>query len=563
MNQEATHAIVVVVHELLEAQGAEHWKSTELGLFIFGIAVAEASVKSLQRGELKDLLPLVLPRAASICADGAAPEFLRARAFAALTKSGDVICELHKQDVPDMLRAAAAGLAIGGPLTVRVCALRAFCRFLSKVDSEPASKLLVDHGVLASLGNLVQGADDELLHLALECLCVIVRLLPHAMVSVGGSLAALILEIWRRSASDPLVHLQVLDLVSSCAASDPSLQRTMEEVLTPAVLADLQPGVDPIAAASAVELYGVLLKRAAVPLQQRLWDCSAPLLEVVLRSDESRLLQNACESLVCLVQRAPQQIVDGGLLEKLLLGLSHLLGPELDDDACFFVGPLAMLILSQYGSTLPAHLTVGLLRALVTRLGRAERQYLQQELIVVCARLLYEDLQGVLAALAGMSVPAGGKEANGLELLLTIWLRNTKEIRARRARNVSISALCRLYTRCLEDEQLRSLRPGADVPLPEQLLAAIVVGLEFENERCRKLREQKHAAVDSDEEDDDDDDEEIDSDDDRQGLKGGRLLSDLLDLEDFDDDGDVEGFEGDLSESVLPLSCKHSRLLAG
>jgi len=184
---------------------------------------------------------------------------------------------------------------------------------------------------------------------------------------------------------------------------------------------------------------------------------------------------------------------------------------------------------------------------------------------VVCARLLHEDLQGVLAALAGMSVPAGGKEANGLDLLLTVWLRSVKEIRARRARNVSVSALCRLHTRCTEDEQLRSLRPGgANEPLAEQLLAAIVQGLEFENERCRKLREAKHLAVDSDEEDDDDDDEEIDDDDDgRQGLKGGMLLSELLDLEDLDDsDGDEGGDTFHQLEQADPLASLDVRQVA-
>lgn len=71
---------------------------------------------------------------------------------------------------------------------------------------------------------------------------------------------------------------------------------------------------------------------------------------------------------------------------------------------------------------------------------------------------------------------------------------------ARRARNVTVSALCRLHERCGEDEALRSLRiDGA--PLPERLLAAIAAALEFENERHgRSLK--AAAAVDAESDED-------------------------------------------------------------
>jgi len=98
----------------------------------------------------------------------------------------------------------------------------------------------LEHGVLASLGALMQAADEELLHLTLESLCLIVKQCPGAMVSVEASLAALILEIWRRCAADPMVHLQVLDLVSCATGSDARLQQSLEERLLPAVFADLQ-----------------------------------------------------------------------------------------------------------------------------------------------------------------------------------------------------------------------------------------------------------------------------------------------------------------------------------
>uniref|UniRef100_A0A7S1LUU4 Importin-7/11-like TPR repeats domain-containing protein n=1 Tax=Alexandrium catenella TaxID=2925 RepID=A0A7S1LUU4_ALECA len=365
------------------------------------------------------------------------------------------------------------------------------------------------------------------------------------MVSAEAAVAPLVLEVWRRCAADPLAHLQVLDLVSCATACDARLQRAMEEHLLPAVRSDLRIGTDAHLAASSIELYGVLLKRASVPLGPQLWECVDLLLPVVMRSDESGLMQNATEVLCSLVQRSPEQLSERGCLQPLLQCVERLLGPSLDDDACLHVGQLAMLVLSQFGALLPADLTLGLLRALVARLVRAERPYLRQELVVVVARLLCQDLHGTLTALSGMMVAAAdGSSRGGLEALLSTWLEISKEIRAKRARSITVSALCRLHERCLEDGHLQAMRVR-DAPMAEQLLGAIVAGLEFENERCQRLREAKLDMGS------DDDDEEAEDDEDDDGLGGpgggGKLLSELLDLDDFEELSDASEEEGELA----------------
>eukprot|EP00931_Biecheleriopsis_adriatica_P087931 TRINITY_DN62333_c0_g1_i1.p1 TRINITY_DN62333_c0_g1~~TRINITY_DN62333_c0_g1_i1.p1 ORF type:complete len:1002 (-),score=229.71 TRINITY_DN62333_c0_g1_i1:51-3056(-) len=558
--REGARAVAGMVGELLErgessrAAGDPHaWKLSEVSLYIFGIASTEVSVKALQRGELGPLVPTVLTKCAQLSGDKAAPEFLRARAFSLLHRLADAVCQLAKAEVPKLLEASAAGLAPGEPLVVRVSACRVFCRFLTNVQDDALRQdLLLNKGVLSSLGSLLRDADEELLHLCLECLCIIVKQCPGTMVAVERDLAPLILEIWRRCASDPLVHMQVLDLVSCCVGSDARLQTSMEERLLPAVATDLQAGADPHLASSAIELFGVLLKRAAVPFGPKIWACAGPVVATAMLSDESMMLQNACETLVSLVQRSPQQVVDGGLLEPLLRLVERLLGPDLEDDACLYVGPFAMLLFAQYGSVLPGELKVGLLRALVTRLTRAERPYLRQELVVVFARLLHEDLGGALAALAGIEVPSGeaGARRGALELLLSTWLGYAKEIRAKRARNVTVSALCRLHERCREDSQLGSLRTldQPDRPLPHQLLEAIVAGLEFENDRCKRLNDVDDKALECE---DDEDDEEDDDDDDVKPGACSKKLSDLIDMEDWlDDDDDGSDAGGDTFQEL-------------
>lgn len=204
----------------------------------------------------------------------------------------------------------------------------------------------------------------------------------------------------------------------------------------------------------------------------------------------------------------------------------RLLGPDLEDDACLYVGPLAMLLFANYGRMLPVQLQVGLLQALVLRLARAERPYLRQELVVVFARLLHEDLNGSLNALANMEVNGS---TGGLQLLMSTWLACAPEIRARRARNITVSALCRVHERCKEDAQLQSQL--GEAARPDRLLQAILAGLEFENLRCSQLRDAGAKALDEDSDDEDEDAEED------KEHKHNVFLSDFLDLEDIDSDG--------------------------
>merc|ERR1711920_270563 len=113
----------------------------------------------------------------------------------------------------------------------------------------------------------------------------------------------------------------------------------------------------------------------------------------------------ACEVLCTLVKRSPDQLNQGGMISSLLQCVERLLGPDLDDEGCIYVAPFATVLLSQFSSLLSSDLITGLLRALALRLARAERPFLQQEIIVLFARLILEDLAGVTTMLGGFQIP--------------------------------------------------------------------------------------------------------------------------------------------------------------
>lgn len=565
--RETTKALAALIGDLLErgergraAGEATAWKLSEVALFLFGIAAPECQTKSLQTGDLAPVVPTALSTAARLCAEVSTPEFLRSRAFFTLWKCGDAVKVLVPADVPALLTAAASGLAQHEPKAVRVSACRAFCRFLTAVtDTAFRDALLLEKGVLASLASLVRDSDEELLHLTLESLTLIVRLCASTIGSVSTAFAELVVEIWQQLSSDPLVHMQVLDLVSCAASNDPRLQTALEAALLPKVMEALQLQDEetrrPLACA--VEMLGVLLKRAAVPFTGPLWACVQGMMPAAMKYDESGLLQNFCDTLCLAIKRSPEQMGEESQLRAVLAYVERLLGPELDDEACVFVGPLVTLVLTKYGAALPQTLTAGIVRALAARLARANRPYLQQELLVVIGRLLIQDLASVCALLGEAVVQPAESPApcSGLEFVITWWMANLKDIRAKRARNVTYPALCLLYD--MQAHSPLQLRPGGPVApaLKEQFLAALVYGFEFENERCKKLREVDNKKDFRDCDDDDDDDEDIDSDDcdDPSGKGRGvnKLLSDLVDMEDFEYEELSEGgLEGDTFQEM-------------
>jgi hypothetical protein len=306
----------------------------------------------------------------------------------------------------------------------------------------------------------------------------------------------------------------------------------------------------------AIDLYGILLKKAAVPLSPLVWSCVEPLISAVIRHDENLLLQNGCDALCLVIRRSASQVVEAGLLAPLLKATEHLLGPELSDDGAAFVGPFLSLLFAQFGSHLSPDLVTALLRALVVRLARAELPFLKQELLVVFGRILHEDLVRAVGVLQNLEVSA----LSGFEALLSIWLEMAEkgDIIARRAQNVSVSVFCQLHARCAGDATLSSLRLRSTKTgsvegafLPERLLLAILVFLEKKNDRLRKVKDNPPTDLLQDSEDDLDDGDE--DEDELVGDKScGKLLSDLLDEDDDDDELSNAGLgvEGDTFQEL-------------
>eukprot|EP00746_Dinoflagellata_sp_MGD_P008767 gnl/MRDRNA2_/MRDRNA2_117600_c0_seq1.p1 gnl/MRDRNA2_/MRDRNA2_117600_c0~~gnl/MRDRNA2_/MRDRNA2_117600_c0_seq1.p1 ORF type:complete len:993 (+),score=202.08 gnl/MRDRNA2_/MRDRNA2_117600_c0_seq1:126-3104(+) len=549
--KEALREIANYTLELLE-RGKQDWKFEELALLVFGLVAAELPAKKLQGKLLCQPCEHILRVASRACTDKSTPEFLRARGFSLFWRLGEAVPELCAGDLPQLLGYCAAALNPSEPLTVRICACKALCRQLPMIRN-PAdrSQLLLNGGVLTSLGSLLHESSEEVIHLVLESLTVIVKACPEAVVTIRDSFTPLIVQAWQKSVTDPMINAEVMDLISCAAFHNPVLRGDLEMGLSPVVESLLQGAVLPNAGtecpeahvvAAAIDLYGVIVKRAEIPFPEHVWKCVNKLFAVTLSSEDNMVLQNACDPICSIVKRTPGQLMEAGLLPQLLQALERLLSGNLEEDACVFVGPVISLLIAHFGSKLSPELTAGLLRAVVGRLARSQRPIVRQSLIVVLARLMHENLDGVISILHAVEVPVADKLCTGLELLLSVWLQNANQIRSRTSRNIAFSALVLLH-RAAETGDSRLLAIRMRDSLPKRLLEVIGEALEYENECWKKehiasAKSLKNAAKQQL----DDDGSDADSDENDTVGAGGTyesVLDDLAALEDDSDDDDA------------------------
>ncbi|EER08903.1 conserved hypothetical protein [Perkinsus marinus ATCC 50983] len=538
-SSEAFKAIIDVATGLVTAGAAStanpySWKKTEVGLLMTGWAceaINHHGEKKKPIGQVDNLVKV----AAGIVGQEDAPPFLRLRGLALLAK----ICEYMKAsftaDCYTILQHSLEAMQAKNHICLRLIATRAFCQYLkicAPQRPEECNALLLSGGGFQSIGSLMNwsGEDlaDESMHLCIEALTSITRYSPKSIVAVGDDFLGLTMSLWDRAAMDPLVHLQVLDLLSCACGVDRSLLGKVSSTVTPKIRQCLSnpDEYESHTVGSSIELLSILLKRSSVPYPEDMWLCVQQLLSLCLHTTDAPLIQNACDTLLYVVRRAPM-----GQLEQaktmVLSTLERLLDAnELDDSASMFAGPLITAVVERMGSALGPQF----MQAMLQRLLAARAQHLVQSLLVVFARLVHANPVGVVDTMAGFSVPLEGKAATGLEALMAMWCVTAPKVAARDSRTILLTALIKL----IDSRAPALLGVRTRTPLPVRLIEVLTAGLEYEVKRDRQRSHVRGATLLNDNghmggsDDDEEDEEEISEED---------AYNEIL--------GQLEGYAGD------------------
>jgi len=401
-------------------------------------------------------------------------QFLRSRGYsvaATLTKAtyntiGDRVTELMEQSIH---------ASTTDPSTiVQITALRSFQKYREKVPVEALQPFQAS--IIASIRVFmnVKSDDDpedsqDVLTELVETVRSAVTINFAAVLDDNLQIPQLLFAIASNGATNHHLTGTVLSTFSDIAEGAPDMYVPLCSKLLPLLMQMMDPvvsGNEHPLMDLATEVLEALLRNGISPLPQGMVATVMPRLSrILLKSDDSELVQSGCSSMKEIVRLDCDQLLKWNDasgksgLEISLMIVDRLLRPEFSEGAAMEVGGLAAEIVDKAGEHI-GQLLPELLRAVAARLATANLPNFVQSLILVFARLVLKQPKDVVDFLAGLTVG----DHNGLEIVMTSWLANTCYFSGYDEIRQNIMALCRLYT--LEDSRLGRIIVPGDLVIP-------------------------------------------------------------------------------------------------
>jgi hypothetical protein len=170
--------------------------------------------------------------------------------------------------------------------------------------------------------------------------------------------------------------------------------------------------------------------------------------EAVLHSDDNAVLQSGGECLRAYMAAAPDQVValvdpvsGTSGLQQIVSVAGYLLNPAGSEFAATFVGRLVTTLIQKAGpGRLGDNLDL-LLKAVLSKLQRAETLSVIQSLVMVYAQLIHSELEAVLGFLSGVPGPTG---QSALHFVMSEWVSRQHLFYGAYESKVSLMALAKL-----------------------------------------------------------------------------------------------------------------------
>lgn len=144
----------------------------------------------------------------------------------------------------------------------------------------------------------------------------------------------------------------------------------------------------------------------------------------IIKSDDQLLMQAGGECLYWYLLHCTAKVLtftdgDGKTgLDYILEAINKLLDPVLSENVCKHVGKLIVTLISKAGSSLETRLHI-LLRAILSKMQRAESVEVWQSLLVVFAYLFYTECDAIVSFLTSIPGPTG---VSALQFVLDEWI---------------------------------------------------------------------------------------------------------------------------------------------
>lgn len=386
-------------------------------------------------------------------------------------------------------------------VAVKLSACYAIYRLSQKITGREITEILTV--LLYSLVNLLEEVTSDTLHIVLDTLLQVSRLNEEATSKIPAYAAGIVLKMFTKYYGESNLNGKIMALLR-CWCDLKDCLNPLVDVFCPLVLnlisvyptaekitsfsststSETKAGLDAVMILpNTLEIIMVLLKKSQSFSQERLrlLDILVPLLELLGKNDESSVLLHGTACLRTFAGFADKEIVNKGLVDKIIESTLTLLDPYKNEAGALNLGYYIVNIFSKLSPQIDQDLLVGCM----TKLYRCKMPSVVQGFVLVFARLIHSYTSEIISFLSDLTV----ERRVALKVLLDKWLIHQPLIRGRYSKNCTITALTRLYI--LKDSRIESLlvvgynpshsNVGSEVIAPFKILSTLIRCLDNES----------------------------------------------------------------------------------
>ncbi|XP_046424857.1 importin-9 isoform X1 [Neodiprion fabricii] len=353
------------------------------------------------------------------------------------------------------LEATVNGLQENQPACIRISAVKAaywFCDAFIK-GNNGNQNILRSHlpALFQGLFNLASQMSAEVLTIVLESFAILVSLDQAFTASVENKICPLTIAAFLKFHSDRVVLgvcqeiFRELTLNPECIG--PLQTRLVPTLVSMMSVSQIDKSKDEGIRSVALDVLQVLVQHSPQPLSSALIESAFPAsCHCVLSSDDNATLQSGGEVIRTYLSVAAQQVIshrdsDGQTgLHYILQIVAQLLNPQSSEFTATFVGKLVTTLIRKAGNTLGENIDL-LLKAVLSKMQRAETLTVVQSLLMVYAHLINTEFDAVLNFLSTVPGPTG---QSALAFVMSEWVCRQHLFFGNYDRKTATLALCKI-----------------------------------------------------------------------------------------------------------------------
>ncbi|KAK0168636.1 hypothetical protein PV327_002414 [Microctonus hyperodae] len=448
------------------------WKLCEAAVLALSIAKDEI-IEKIDAGTLHfDLIAFLNSVILAILNDSTAHPFLLGRC---LCLSGRYAKKIPPEISSRFLEATVNGLQENQPICIRISSVRAvywFCE-ASTTANAAIRDIVRSHlpAIFQGLFAITNQPSTEVLTLVMETFSVLVALDKDFTASVENKICPFTIAVFIKFHSDPEILSLCKDvfkeLTENSQCIGPLHTRLIPTLVSMMAIHPMEKSSEEGIRGVALDILQVLVQYSPRTLSNALVETAFPAAcHCIINSDDNGTLQSGGELIRTYLSVGARQVIDhrdneGRTgLHYILQIVAQLLNPQSSEFTATFVGRLVTTLIRKVGSNLGENLD-SLLKAVLSKMQRAETLTVMQSLLMVYAHLINTEFDAVLNFLSTVPGPTG---QSALAFVLVEWVNRQQLFFGSYDRKVTTVALSKIleYGVTHDDSRLNEITVKGD-----------------------------------------------------------------------------------------------------